>query len=135
MLSVSFIIALRTCRSAAARISCHSDHLHTGRSRPIKALSACVSVAAVRHALCHARTAPAISRRVNIATAARSSCNAVSLEPANTSHACHARDSWKLIIRATARREEKKSAELARNLFDVDELHCNHAWLIPRCII
>ena len=97
-------------------------------------LSACVSVAAARHALCHVRTAPTISRRVNIATAARSLCNAVSLESASTSHACHARDSWKLIIRATARREEKKSAELARNLFDVDELHCNHARLIPRCI-
>jgi membrane-bound inhibitor of C-type lysozyme len=42
------------------------------RSRSIKTLSACVSVAAARHALCHARTAPTMSRRVNIATAARS---------------------------------------------------------------
>ena len=42
------------------------------RSRSFKTLSACVSVAAARHALCHARTVPTMSRRVNIAIAARS---------------------------------------------------------------
>ena len=77
-------------RRLAAR-QLHHRHAHTpqrnrshlvplrppahSRSRSIKMPSACVSVAAARHALCHAGTVPTMSRRVNIATAARSSCN------------------------------------------------------------
>ena len=70
-----------------------------------------------------------MSRRVNIATF-KCSLFAVSLAAVSTPHACHASNNWKLIMRATAR----WSAERTRSLCHEDELHCNHARLMPMCI-